>query len=210
MIRTEPRSREQLRAAIYMVLSLMMAARELSGGEKPEASLRREQTISRTPCRMIVVSIRDHKLALLENGEVTRVYPAAVGAANSPTPSGVYTISSMVPNPTYYKPGKVVLPGSLNPLGTRWMGLSLKGYGIHGTNSPRSIGKAASHGCIRLRNKDVEELFELVRPGDVVELRNGPAPEPAHMSAGPISSVEALEATSSTQKRAANNGLELR
>ena len=50
------------------------------------------------------------------------------------------------------------------------MGLSVKGYGIHGTNEPKSIGKAASHGCIRLRNKDVEELFGLVRVGDEVEL----------------------------------------
>ena len=49
--------------------------------------------------------------------------------------------------------------------------MSQKGYGIHGTNSPRSIGKAKSHGCIRMRNSDVEELFELVDIGDVVELR---------------------------------------
>jgi len=46
----------------------------------------------------------------------------------------------------------------------------LKGFGIHGTNSPRSIGQAKSHGCVRMRNRDVEELFELVREGDVVEL----------------------------------------
>ena len=50
------------------------------------------------------------------------------------------------------------------------MGLGYKGYGIHGTNMPNSIGKAASHGCIRMRNHDVEELFELVQVGDSVEL----------------------------------------
>ena len=50
------------------------------------------------------------------------------------------------------------------------MGLSTKGFGIHGTNVPRSIGKAASHGCIRLRNQDAEDLFEKVRVGDVVEI----------------------------------------
>jgi hypothetical protein len=50
------------------------------------------------------------------------------------------------------------------------MGLGYKGYGIHGTNRPTSIGKAASHGCIRMRNQDVEELFELVEVGDAVEL----------------------------------------
>jgi lipoprotein-anchoring transpeptidase ErfK/SrfK len=55
--------------------------------------------------------------------------------------------------------------------------LSAKGYGIHGTNQPKSIGYAKSHGCIRLRNQDVEELFERVRAGDVVELHSGRTPE---------------------------------
>jgi len=50
------------------------------------------------------------------------------------------------------------------------MGLGYKGYGIHGTNRPKSIGKAASHGCIRMRNQDVEELFTLVQVGDEVDL----------------------------------------
>ena len=50
------------------------------------------------------------------------------------------------------------------------MGLSRKGFGIHGTNEPQSIGRHASHGCIRMRNRDAEELFELVRTGDTVEL----------------------------------------
>ncbi|PYU10291.1 MAG: hypothetical protein DMG29_17725, partial [Acidobacteria bacterium] len=56
------------------------------------------------------------------------------------------------------------------PLGTRWLGLGQRGYGIHGTNEPRSIGRNVSHGCIRMRNRDIEELFEMVRAGDVVEL----------------------------------------
>jgi lipoprotein-anchoring transpeptidase ErfK/SrfK len=66
----------------------------------------------------------------------------------------------------------VVPPGPSNPLGTRWLGLSVKGFGIHGTNVPQSIGKNASHGCIRMRNSDVEELFELVQVGDAVEIYN--------------------------------------
>jgi lipoprotein-anchoring transpeptidase ErfK/SrfK len=93
-----------------------------------------------------------------------------VGAASTPSPIGTFTIVNRIPNPTYYRPGKVVGPGAANPLGTRWIGLSEKGYGIHGTDNPRSIGYAKSHGCIRLRNADVERLFERVRAGDVVEL----------------------------------------
>jgi len=65
----------------------------------------------------------------------------------------------------------VIGPGADNPLGTRWMGLNLKGFGIHGTNVPSSIGKAASHGCVRMAKRDLEELFELVEVGDVVVIR---------------------------------------
>ena len=122
------------------------------------------------PDRRVVVSLADRKLALIENGEVTKLYDVAVGAKVSPTPAGAYAIVNRIPDPTWYGPRQVVKPGKRNPLGTRWMGLSLKGYGIHGTNSPRSIGRAASHGCIRMRNADVEDLFDRVSVGDQVEL----------------------------------------
>jgi len=115
--------------------------------------------------RRIIVTISERKLALVEGGRVVRVYPVAVGASVSPSPTGRFTIVSRVKSPTWYHPGKVVGPGKANPLGTRWMGLSRQGYGIHGTNVPESIGHAASHGCIRMRTRDAEELFELVRAG---------------------------------------------
>ncbi|HXX00482.1 MAG TPA: L,D-transpeptidase, partial [Candidatus Acidoferrales bacterium] len=78
---------------------------------------------------------------------------------------------SRVSNPTYYHPGTVIPTGKDNPVGTRWVGISQKGYGIHGTNVPKSVGHAASHGCIRLRNRDMERLFAMVRVGDAVEIR---------------------------------------
>jgi len=120
--------------------------------------------------QLILVSIPHRQLALISGGQVVKIYDTAVGAATSPSPTGQHLIMNRVPNPTYYSPGKVIRPGRSNPLGTRWMGLSRKGFGIHGTNVPRSIGKAASHGCIRLRNKDAEDLFEKVKVGDVVEI----------------------------------------
>ena len=120
--------------------------------------------------RRIVISIPDRKIALIEDGQVVKVYPIAVGKRTTPSPTGSFQIASHIVKPAWYQPGKVVGPGPANPLGTRWMGLGYKGYGIHGTNRPRSIGKAASHGCIRMRNRDVEELFELVQVGDPVEL----------------------------------------
>ena len=120
--------------------------------------------------RVIVVSLEDRKLALVENGQVKKVYPVAVGKPSTPSPVGTFTIEHRAANPTYSHDGKVIPPGPGNPVGTRWMGLSIKGYGIHGTNEPRSIGKAASHGCIRMARADVEELFQLVAVGDTVEL----------------------------------------
>jgi lipoprotein-anchoring transpeptidase ErfK/SrfK len=123
------------------------------------------------PQRQIIVSIPDRKLALLEDGDVLKVYDVAVGAEKSPSPSGDFTIVNRLENPTYYRPGVVIEAGANNPLGTRWMGLSQKGFGIHGTNQPQSIGKAASHGCIRMAQEDLEELFTLVHVGDAVSIR---------------------------------------
>ncbi len=120
--------------------------------------------------RRIVVSIPDHKLALVEDGAVKKVYPVATGRQKTPSPTGSFQIVNRVTNPTYYHQGKKVEPGPQNPVGTRWIGLDEKGYGIHGTNAPGSIGKSASHGCIRMAKKDLEEFFEMVRPGDVVEI----------------------------------------
>ena len=122
------------------------------------------------PMRRVVVSIPDRKLAVLEGDRVLGVYATAVGAARTPSPEGTYQIVQRVTDPTWYTKGKIVPPGKANPLGTRWLGLSAKGYGIHGTNAPGSIGHNVSHGCIRMRNRDVEQLFELVAVGDVVEL----------------------------------------
>jgi L,D-transpeptidase catalytic domain len=120
--------------------------------------------------RVIVVSLEDRKLALVEDGQVKRVYSVAVGKPSTPSPTGAFTIERRVANPTYHHDGKTVLPGPGNPVGTRWMGLSKHGYGIHGTNEPKSIGKAASHGCIRMAKADLEDLYELVGVGDTVQM----------------------------------------
>src|SRR5258708_18797830 len=121
--------------------------------------------------RMVLVSISDRKLAVIEDGNVIAKFSVAVGAAASPSPTGEFQIVSRISNPTYYHTGTVIPSGKDNPIGTRWVGLSQKGYGIHGTNAPRSVGHAASHGCIRLRNRDVEKLFTMLRVGYVVQIR---------------------------------------
>lgn len=121
--------------------------------------------------RRVIVSIADRRLAVLDNGKVLRTFPVAVGAETSPSPTGEFAIVSRLTEPTYYHAGVVIPAGGNNPLGPRWVGLSKRGYGIHGTNAPGSIGKAASHGCIRLRNRDIVQLFAMVHLGDRVEIR---------------------------------------
>jgi L,D-transpeptidase catalytic domain len=95
---------------------------------------------------------------------VKKVFPVAVGRDRTPSRSGSFRIVNRVTKPTYYHKSKVIASGPVNPLGTRWMGLSEHGYGIHGTNVPSSIGKAASHGCVRMARADLEQFFELVTP----------------------------------------------
>jgi lipoprotein-anchoring transpeptidase ErfK/SrfK len=123
-----------------------------------------------SPKRVIVVSLEDKKLALIEDGKVEKIYTVAIGKPSTPSPVGTFAIARRVKNPTYSHNGKTIQPGPSNPVGTRWMGLNLKGYGIHGTNEPNSIGKAASHGCIRMAKKDLEEIYAMVSVGDTVEL----------------------------------------
>ncbi len=121
--------------------------------------------------RQIVISIADRKLALLEDGQLLKTYPIAVGTPGTPSPDGDFVIINHAKDPVYRHGDKEIAPGKDNPLGTRWMGLSLKGYGIHGTNVQSSVGKAASHGCFRMRKQDVEELYGLVQVGDAVSIR---------------------------------------
>jgi len=134
--------------------------------------------------RRIVVSIVDRKLALLEGERVVKVYDVAVGAMVSPSPNGEFRIAKRLENPTYYRPGVVIGPGKDNPLGPRWIGLDVKGFGIHGTNRPDSIGKNASHGCIRMRNRDIADLFARVQVGDRVSLIVGRNEEIARVFGG--------------------------
>jgi murein L,D-transpeptidase YcbB/YkuD len=166
MERTTGRATKK-RGIILLLFTLAVAssalAQDAAQGAKP---------LEAAPAhRVVLVSIPDRELAVIENGNVIATFPVAVGAAATPSPTGEFQIVNRVANPTYYRPGTVIPSGKNNPVGTRWVGLSQKGYGIHGTNAPRSVGHAASHGCIRLRNRDVEKLFTMVGVGDVDQIR---------------------------------------
>jgi len=188
-------NRETIRNFRSLMAIAFVAAAEALCQDKPAETGPRAE--GGAPERRIVVSIFDRKLALIEDGRVVKIYATAVGAPSSPTPVGTYKIAQRIPNPTWYGPNhKVVGPGKSNPVGTRWMGLSRKGYGIHGTNNPRSIGHNASHGCVRMRNRDVEDLFARVAVGDVVELHSERDGEVTRIFGGTEIAVNTLSAGS--------------
>jgi lipoprotein-anchoring transpeptidase ErfK/SrfK len=155
--------------------------------------------------RKIVISISERRLALLEDGRLVKSYPIAVGARVSPSPDGEFAVINHAKDPTYRHGGKEILPGKDNPLGTRWIGLSLKGYGIHGTNVPKSIGKAASHGCFRMAQSDIEELYSRVEVGDRVIVRRERDELIARIFAAPATprSEEEVASSASTTVEAA-------
>jgi lipoprotein-anchoring transpeptidase ErfK/SrfK len=154
--------------------------------------------------RQIIISIADRKLALLEDGQALKTYPIAVGARGTPSPEGDFVIINHAQDPVYRHGGREVAPGKDNPLGSRWMGLSLKGYGIHGTNVQSSVGKAASHGCFRMRRQDVEELYTLVRVGDAVTVRRERDALMAQVFSAPPAPTQAVKPQSNAEVQVAS------
>lgn len=160
--------------ASALVLASILILTNVSAGLQaslPEQSDLNAPDFTKTKVHSVLVSIHDRKLALLRNGKVIHIYQVAVGKSSTPSPTGEFKIVNRVKNPTYYHKGQVIAAGKSNPVGSRWMGLSAKGYGIHGTNQPDSIGKAASTGCIRMSKRDLEELFAVLEVGDTVHIR---------------------------------------
>jgi len=125
---------------------------------------------------IIVIHRGLNRLVLFHGFRRIRAFPVATGQAIYPTPLGHYEIVIKEKNPWWYPPTqdawakglKPVPPGPGNPLGTRWMGLSSPGVGIHGTDEPWSIGQSESHGCIRMQVPDAEWLYRRVRVGTPV------------------------------------------
>ncbi|MGQ9779120.1 MAG: L,D-transpeptidase [Bacillota bacterium] len=119
----------------------------------------------------VVVNLPAFRLYLCRDGRPWRDYPVAIGRPETPTPIGVFKIVNKIREPTWYPPGKKpVPPGPENPLGRWWFGLSLPGYGLHGCRDETVMGTAVSHGCLRLRNSDLDELARFIGVGTEVEI----------------------------------------
>lgn len=195
------RIRQTINAETLVLLTLLsFAVVDAAAAQDTQSN---SQLVSR---RLVLVSLADRQLAVIDDGNIIARFAVAVGAADSPSPVGHFRIVNRVSNPTYYRPGSVIPSGKNNPVGTRWVGLSQKSYGIHGTNVPRSIGRAASHGCIRLRNRDMERLFTLVRVGDVVEIHGERDEQVAQVFGGTAGPTMVADAQATTQSATQASG----
>jgi lipoprotein-anchoring transpeptidase ErfK/SrfK len=124
---------------------------------------------------IIVIRRESKQLNLFRGMRLWKQFRVATGLPEYPTPLGRFSIVTMQRNPWWYPPDsdwakdeEPIPPGPGNPLGTRWMGISSPGVGMHGTPDAASIGYSASHGCIRLRIPEAEWLFTHVRVGTPV------------------------------------------
>ncbi len=121
----------------------------------------------------VVIRLSKRQVFVYRNDNLIANYPIAVGKKGWETPQGNFSIIQMIENPSWQNPwsGKVIPPGPNNPLGTRWIGFWSDGnnfIGFHGTPGEHLIGQAVSHGCVRMKDKDVRALFELVAVGTPV------------------------------------------
>ncbi|MFM7286210.1 MAG: L,D-transpeptidase [Cyanobium sp.] len=176
---TEDSAPHRQAAALGEVLGVRAPFRSDQTAPDPVAALQRELVLDR----------RNRHLTVLENGRQLRRFPVAVGRPGWETPVGRFAVIERVADPSWEHPatGETVPPGPANPLGSRWIGfhrdcLGRSGFngrehlvvegcvssGFHGTPNRDSVGQAVSHGCVRLFDEHVQELFELVRLGTPV------------------------------------------
>ena len=144
--------------------------------------------------RVVMVYTKEKVLDVLEDGNLLASFPITPGSTTLPAPPGTWKIENMASMP-YFRYDESMLehgvrsdnfvnlpPGPNSPVGVMWMGLNKSGIGLHGTNNPETIGRAASHGCIRLANWDAVKLSQMVTTGTTVHIDGEgkpPAPAPA-------------------------------
>ncbi|MEG6586523.1 L,D-transpeptidase family protein [Dendrosporobacter sp. 1207_IL3150] len=146
--------------AVFLIMSVLFGVIGFEYmDEKELAAIENQPTTKPQGAQSIVINVSKRTLELYNDEQVYKKYRVAVGKSETPTPIGEWNVVWKDYN---WGTG----------FGTRWMGLNVPWgiYGIHGTNKPWSIGQFASHGCIRMRNKDVEELFEWVPIGTPVRI----------------------------------------
>ncbi|MET2831865.1 L,D-transpeptidase family protein [Mesorhizobium shangrilense] len=143
--------------------------------------------VSTPVARIVADKTKKEVYAYDAGGKMVAAYPATIGSADTPSPTGIHAVSRIALDPNYtynpninFKQGQndkilTIPPGPNGPVGSVWIALDKPTYGIHGTPEPSKIGKTESHGCVRLTNWDARELAKLVSPGVTVEFVGGPS-----------------------------------
>jgi lipoprotein-anchoring transpeptidase ErfK/SrfK len=134
-------------------------------------------TSPKTIASRLVIKVSERRVYVYQEDKVLTSYPIAVGKKGWETPLGDFKIITKILNPSWQSPwnGKIIPPGADNPLGDRWIGFWSDGkdtIGFHGTPAENTVGRAASHGCVRMRNADVRALFEMVELNTPVIVQN--------------------------------------
>ena len=155
------------------IVSNLSARISIINGRRP----RLPNLLRQTSEIQIVVSLNDRKVDVYQRGEVIKQYLIAIGQTEWETPEGSFRVIQKSQYPAWQHPitGEVIPAGKKNnPLGSRWIGFlsSSDGeIGFHGTNEESLIGEAISHGCIRMLNEDIEDLYTYVDIGTEVTVR---------------------------------------
>ena len=177
--------RERLAERFHMDEGLLADLNPDTAFDKPGTRIVVADVKRRLPTSAVVkieVDKPNHVIRAFEaGGKLVGVYPASIGSAEKPAPSGTLHITRIIRNPVYYydprfnfpgveaKTRLKIAPGPNNPVGAVWMNLNARSYGIHGTAEPEEVGKAGSHGCVRLTNWDAWALATMVKRGTVVQ-----------------------------------------
>jgi lipoprotein-anchoring transpeptidase ErfK/SrfK len=155
---------------------LPLNAAAARGKVVPGNSINAVSTPSKSNVKLII-DLSDRRVYLYRQEQVVTSYPIAIGQAGWETPLGSFYVLAMQRDPKWQHPitGEVIPPGAANPLGKRWIGFLSEGrthIGFHGTNQEELIGQAVSHGCIRMRNRDVIALYDQITQGTPVDVRS--------------------------------------
>jgi len=165
----------------FILVGLAMAVGGLLAVFADDAvSARRAETAPPPPVERILVNLGERRLYALRSDGETEIFPVAIGAPETPTPTGITRIARKRTDPTWVPTAEMrarnpalprqVAPGPDNPLGHHALDLEWPTYVIHGTNEPQSIGGAVTNGCIRLADDAIERLYQIAPVGTVVEI----------------------------------------
>ena len=166
---------------LLVLVSLMLPAQAQNALDTPVKADSAEKVSEYVPQKdeiNIFLKVSERRAYVYRGQKLLKKIPVAVGKKGWETPTGDWKVQLMKRNPGWlsFKTGEAFPPGKENPLGERWIGFwydekTGDQIGFHGTSNLKSIGQAASHGCVRMSNKDVKMLYKLVQVGTVVRVR---------------------------------------